>query len=670
MRVKLFEGVELRSDYSIVFDTSENFWGVRQYTPFYRYLETKSYHEAELETAYFANQGTITIDWDVYRSMPQGITYMEISGVDTYPSLWYYFVEDYEYMNGMLRLTYSLDVWHTFSEVMNIHRGVINRARYGLVNYRHALPAAYTSNEPLTFSNSLPNECYIIAEISFYLVNKADDALNSTTRYNRCCLLTHNAFSLSNLTENVTIQAPQTITSDTQFTFTLEEAQNAINTITAYQGVPPIPDKKVKAGWFKDVTLFPDADNVKPMLDKIDIYDEIISPTLANIPNLNAPFEVNATRLNYEIIQLYTVPTSFVNTHDFVMSVGGANAASLLVLDEYEYYAINNSTDDRYNLYFKEFGLVPIASNEGITEATINIAANPSIVGTGLKNLFMPYSYNGLARTFKTRIQMVPTGFSISLITDAGIVDMTQDFSIPIPFTTQSASEKQLAALNYQQNRTSAGVTLATMAATVAAGSMGSMISASYGLAEAQNSQARVNRVAKGATEMQRQIIKGKGWLQYSLIDTPNRLKAAQENYDAVMSQGGNTNAASLIYAGGSLINSLYSLATPLASGDATAATSTGLINAIYGFGFYTITPNNSNEMNTLISRVGYDTFISTNDYHHGLTSEYLNGKYEPIMFATCEVNGSFPNAISNILEGILQKGVIMSYDADIYERL
>lgn len=650
MVITLYSNVELRSDYSIVFDTSENFWGVQEYTPFQRYLATKTYYEVDLPETYFSNSGTLTVDWEVWRQVPQGITYMRIATGAPEMPIKYFFVDSYEYLNGMLHINYSLDVWHTYSERMTIHDGIIGRAKNIPSTVKKALPAAFESNEGLKFVSLQQNtKFYLLAEYSFYRMQTlADDVFEATNRTNYTALISHNDFGLVN--PNVTstkVNAPKSLMADANLLYTHDEAVSAIQRLTAYQNLKPLGSSKtLNSGWLTLTAV----NTTQQVWDKLDIYKRDFSPE-ENWITANE----DAESQRYEITQFYLIPQNvFSPSSLFYASPGNPVNMSLTILKEVETGAQESNKVWRFSEY--EF-LQLLSDTDNVSTTEVTIPANPFIVGYGFKNLLLPLSYNGLPQKFDMITTVSPIGFSIFLSTSTGLVDLTNNLETPIPFSTPSGTERQLAALSRQEAKRQQAIGLAqtAVAATMAAVGGAGAFAATGTQAKKDLANAQLELGAKSgqgtrlsyaaATIQQREALFG------SLQHTGMGVMSTIQSVSSVVSQQAKLNS-------------------PINATEATNSAPDAFVNAKYGFGYYTITPNNLNMVDYLVSRTGYETFIITNDYHHGQDSAELNGIYEPIMFSNLQVSGNFPNDIAAVLESILLDGTIISYTPTIYNEI
>lgn len=667
MTITLYKDVELRNDYSLVFDNDASFWGGRDNTPFYRYLQLKSGITVDVPNIYFANSGNITIDWSYFNSYPTGITYMEIF-TETAPNRKYFFVDSYDYNNGMITLYYTMDVWHTYSPSMRLYNGVINRARYGIDGRRHALPMEYTTNLPLQFNGTNRDETfYLAAEFSVYSINSDSKVDDATSRINYTTLIGNRSYTGKYQKEQQDYQlvtAAETVPyTGVEYTYTYQDIPHVINQLTSYQGVEP-----VGMGFSMDWRPVKNNDAIQvglthQVFDKVGIYNEELSKSLANTADSiwKSLFVDNLKRLRYEIIQFYLLPTNMFPDITTLCYTAGGRPLNTSVKIEATFTETNEDGVFYNNYGFEEYYFYKLnASFKPILQGNAIVSASPTTVGIGFRNLFMPFSYTGQYHSIRFEACFSPCGFSMSMIGEDGIHDITQEFEIPMPYTAPSGVEKKLATLGYQNAKRQLVATTTTTAIQAAADI--AAISLSGGSAAA-GIAAREAVVKQGA--------KAVGAAAASQAAKTSRLTSERLQVASKSSADVASRAIGLTYGANNIVDAYHKLKTPVSAGTANNGTAVGLLNAVYGFGTYTISPNNLDEVNYLISRVGYDTFIRSNDYHHDVGNiELKDNYYEPIQFATVNVSGGFSNDVRDTLETILLEGTIIAYDEDVFAQL
>lgn len=659
MTITLYKGVELRSDYSVIFDCDQDFWseesGFR--TPFARYLAEKQSVVRDIENTYFTNDGVLSIDWTVFDGDYEGFTYMSVL-LDTGETK-YFFIDSYEYLNEMLRINYSIDVWHTYSAKMKIYNGIIGRANRELDGLRKGLPIAYQTNDPLNFVpfDDNNNEFYIIAEFSVFNLNSLQDTTKTEAidRFSYTSLVARHNYDYKTTSTQHIFQAEQSVASDVSYTYTQEQAIETINKLTAYQGVKPLGERKTAAAWFSAGSA---SNYTKQVRNSIDIYSQDLSNS-----------DIDPDNLRYELIQVFCVPkTLFFLGSTFYINHYQPINLSLLMLDSADVGLQVAGSDPEINYHFNEYQFLQVKEDtNGLFTRIRYIDAKPTTVGFGTKSLFIPFEYNGLTRTIEQRIFISNLGFSAHIVTDGGYIDLTDQFAVALPFTAPSATEKQLEVLARQQAKAQAIASAASLGAT-ALGAVGGLASGGVGIYNAIQA-ATVGNVVSTTTP----IVGGRN---NTLLTSATTQKLNQIPWNQAVSpvvSGAQTimsGALGFAYGATNLINATNKLKQPVNAGTANNTSPDPMINAIYGFGTYEITPNNETEVNTMIDLIGYNVFIKDNDYRHGQSDFILYGQHEPIQFATAQVTGPFGNDVRAALEAILLEGAIISYSPYIFDNL
>lgn len=656
--ITLYKGVELRSDYQLVFDCDSTFWNGT--SPFTRYLNSKTQIARYLSNVYFSNDGVLSIDWTVFDGDYEGFTYMKIATDEGITK--YFFIDSYEYKNEMLVIYYSIDIWHTYSEKMKIHDGIISRANVK-IRSRRTLPIEYETNTSFNFIPAYTPEekFYLAAEFSFFQLQSGENIDDSSYRYNYTSIITHNTWSIDTESYDLALKAPPALSDDAKPVYNFEEAIRAINLLTAYQGVQPLGENKKTGdgGWRPSFGVLPENDFVM-VKDKLDLYHDVLTPALetANQPN------EQAKAIRYEIVQFFLIPESFIESLGSIFEIQEGYTmpvnASALILTDFG----NAPVGVTYK--FEEYQFLQLKDNQAqIHEANFAVGGTPTTIGFGLKSLFIPTTYNTTQNQMVVRTTFSPIGFDMALETQQGFIDITDQFEIPIPFTTLSATERQLAALSRQQAKRQKAAAIATTAVMAGVGAAGA-IGAAPGIA---------GTIYSGALDI------SAAWSQPASMAFGAKVlnRAKDVGLFGAQTIGDLGKAASplakqgvgLMYSANNIIDANMKLKAPIGAGQANNSSPDALVNAYYGLGTYTLTPNNEEIVDHAIQRTGYNVFIKTNDYHHDKTIEnFTEAKYEPIQFATAQVSGAFSNDVRATLESILLEGTIIAYDKDVYEIL
>lgn len=153
MYVTLYKRCILNNEYNEVIDTTPrseqegvilNF-----YSYFTKYLDTLDSYTFQIEDTYITNEGTLNLPLTLPNSESFfSYNYMRLSyyvkDQHLHETTRYCFIENVDIRNDIAIITYSTDVWHTFSSFMKIRRSYLSRSR--VLEYYN------TDNEELSLS--------------------------------------------------------------------------------------------------------------------------------------------------------------------------------------------------------------------------------------------------------------------------------------------------------------------------------------------------------------------------------------------------------------------------------------------------------------------------------------------------------------------------------------
>lgn len=99
----------------------------------------------------------------------------------------------------------------------------------------------------------------------------------------------------------------------------------------------------------------------------------------------------------------------------------------------------------------------------------------------------------------------------------------------------------------------------------------------------------------------------------------------------------------------------------------------TALINAFYGFCYFTLSSSNGNYVKYEVNNSGYTVFIPISDFSNLKINDenYFNNNninYNVLSFSSIDIYGSFPSAIALGLEALLIKGIKIWYNENCEE--
>lgn len=684
MKITLYKGVELRSDYSIVLDCDEQFWRAHGKTPFAAYLDDHvALANYELDDVYWNNaSGVLSLDYyTILEAVPEGINYMKVTDfalTDTYEAEnlqeKYYFINSYEFQNGIIRLDYSIDIWHTFSKFMTMRNGVINKCTLGLDGKRKALPAAYETNFAYDFTPSNSDErFYLVAEYSGYALNTKAESGGETLRYNYCSLVGHYDYTLRQVkrTDNLPPRTTTTGEEEELLTYSLEEVRKVINRLTAYQGVEPVSEYQVSDYLRKGDTSAILEGYWYDVPSAFSMYHAEVSPKLATRQAILEAEDLLLQR--YDLIQFYLIPKNMLSQVEYTFYTGANRPVQMFtrIMDSIKPIGKIDSID-AYDIKMHDYYFYQLNPTTNKAKGAIAITPKPTDVGVGFQSLFIPITYNGGIYNFVFEATFSAFGFGLTMNSKEGLIDITNEFAIPIPYIVPSGTDKKLAALSYQQARAQAVSSalsltgqLVTTAVTAGTGASGMIAGASAKAAGNAIAHRAVNQaVATGEVSMAMNKVQ-----QASNLWSQSRSHYKEAGNNMLKATGGSFTIGAIA---SHLITQMHALNSPVAIGAPTTGAGMPLNNAASGFGVYSIVPYNAKEIEYITERTGYDVFIpDVTDIHHNVGAEALTAAmFEPIQFATVWIGGNMTSDIKELLEGILLDGTIVGYSADVFEVL
>lgn len=177
MQITLYENCILSSSYSEVFDNKIEYAIEENQeitkTAFEHYLDTLEKFDTEQETVYMKNNGIIYIELQSENNWNGVYAYNYMKCVSG-NLIRYCFIDNIEIMNGIAEISYSTDIWHTYSKNINIRNSYLSyalRNKYnGMKDIKiRELPTEYTSNEPIEYAKlTNENKYCIIAQMQRY----------------------------------------------------------------------------------------------------------------------------------------------------------------------------------------------------------------------------------------------------------------------------------------------------------------------------------------------------------------------------------------------------------------------------------------------------------------------------------------------------------------------
>lgn len=201
MRVTLYKNCIVSKSYTDVFDNKKILpeYGI---TAFQAYLDTLEKYVVNIEDTYSNDNQTFAFE---INNEDYGLIYKYNYAVfdlqqqtKTEKFLRYCFIDNIQIKNEICYVSFSIDVWHTYSPYMTIYESYLVKSRKLKVGNRNIeyynLPVEYDGNNAIKISDIKSTEFEVYCELQFY---DAASFLNSAKRYVQYSRL---AYSLVNNT--------------------------------------------------------------------------------------------------------------------------------------------------------------------------------------------------------------------------------------------------------------------------------------------------------------------------------------------------------------------------------------------------------------------------------------------------------------------------------------
>lgn len=594
LRITLYKNCILNETYANVFSLGK----INDETILERYLNTLYKKVYEVDCVYQENSGQLVFDYviDTMNNI-YDFNYMKIETIDDEDNikiLRYCFIQEISLKNELVYLSYAEDMWHSYiGKITGINESYLEKSR--VRDFEHfrcnhiMLPLEYSGNNKLlidNIKNPLLNKlrkCYIIAEFQIYKKVQAGQMEHRETKY---VLLSYRT----------------------------EKEQGGITTYTYH-------------------TLFNINETISGELDANQVIQYLIGNQSSATENYSYRRDASSTyNANYEIGNIYCIPEEFDIQKIFKVNETTINAYDEISLKEpfsqndKKLYGIPYASDliiidNIYHYYIKGI------DREIIYNHTLINDFKNKLIGTITNPLII--ENNGTDIEFKITISITNLGFKLFAEYLNKVIDITQDFSVDIPFTSVSSSENQLRGLQRQIKATQ-----------------------TYNNAWIEQLNSGINQ----GTYWKKSLTDFASFRYMSgMIDIaqtfaePMRNKLKIENY-AVENIANDASA--------------YTTMSAVFSNS-----SEGIINAYFGICLFKINPDNEEYIKKLINNFGYITFEFIKDISEiGINnpSYFLNLpvpiNYNSIKFKYVSVYGSFARNIALNLNKILMEGVKIWY--------
>src|SRR5699024_5400510 len=202
MRVTLYKNCIVSKSYTDVFDNKKILpeYGI---TAFQAYLDTLEKYVVNIEDTYSNDNQTFAFE---INNEDYGLIYKYNYAVfdlqqqtKTEKFLRYCFIDNIQIKNEICYVSFSIDVWHTYSPYMTIYESYLVKSRKLKVGNRNIeyynLPVEYDGNNAIKISDIKSTEFEVYCELQFY---DTASFLNSAKRYVQYGRLT---YSLINTTK-------------------------------------------------------------------------------------------------------------------------------------------------------------------------------------------------------------------------------------------------------------------------------------------------------------------------------------------------------------------------------------------------------------------------------------------------------------------------------------
>lgn len=158
------------------------------------YLNSLTKYEYDVPVTYLSRKGqfdfSLTEDSNDYEfNNDIAFNYMKIYD-EVNDIVRYYFIEDYEIVNGSIVIDYTEDIYANYGNKINIVKGKVSNLRYGIGQRPFHLPVEYESNDKLAITQLYQNntEFELIVTISFYVLQASGEP---SYRFYRTCYVEH-----------------------------------------------------------------------------------------------------------------------------------------------------------------------------------------------------------------------------------------------------------------------------------------------------------------------------------------------------------------------------------------------------------------------------------------------------------------------------------------------
>ncbi len=377
------------------------------------YLDSLQQTDIDVDNIYFTDKGKITIELEYDNTSLYEYNYMKF--FDNVNNITRYcFIDDIQVVNGLGIISYSEDVWSSYSESMQIRKSLISRSR--ILDYGKQQIPLY--KPPIEYEGNKT------------IIPKSIDE----TGQNVWCIVQIQLYKLT-----VSGKASDRIL----LTALLKASQLEGSTTTVYDVVP--------FSWISNYIL-----------------DAITKSSTEKVIDAETGAD---TGYYYEITniiflpEVYNVSSIFKDSADYLIEVG--TNKNLKVFVAKPYYKTGTATQTYSPTDFSNFTILYQINKDTNPQ---KLANNFKLVGVGTFTKMIESTPNGKDQDLQVLAQVTPTTFSVMLNYNNKLLDITEDYIWDIPIDVQTADATQLQELKRVISTMSGALGLGT---TLFTGSLG-----------------------------------------------------------------------------------------------------------------------------------------------------------------------------------------------------
>lgn len=612
--ITLYQGCRLSNKYEEVFN------GRQTLDDYLATLTSKVVYSSTEDDLYFTNNGSISIDNetnDIIGLVRHGDKYNYLKFERSQDGTRYAFVDSITLVDGICVINYTEDIWNNYALMSN---AISFQMKNSLINQAKGLTPSseYTSTD----LNNLPRKLPKDYEGHNPPVFKIDD--NTYKLQKECMVLV--------IASMYTLESPGVVNKRFTSNYLLFQQPTQVG--------PYSPDTSIASGsyyWNINGTT----------LDILGLLKIISSDT--KVKNLIEKEDGTGPDWNYEIVDIKLIPRNIASslfTRYMTAETTGDYRSDYGMHKDFEVTISQNlyCSDDAYHIISNKIGFMNLLRNDWNKYRTTSptydrwlyngmvfnerigtnqtITANFKCAGVGNMSRTIPFDQNGLDHNLRYYFSADAYTNSIEVAIDNNLIDITQDFELPIPVSVQTADvtqqQRSALALSNLNNRMSIFSNIFNTFRDNTNNTANSALS-SFGSISGGNS------IGGYATAFK--AVEGNTYNIFSSIFDNVRIRAQMEKNNAKE------------HITNTIVNSSEVCAYNCMLG---------------GLRDIEIVPDNEVIVNKMISLYGYLYAILINDISIFSTST------DYIRFGVANIYGPFSQNIARSLESILENGIIL----------